>query len=260
MKEYLNEKTFYKYRNIQDAIEILESNTMYFNSPSQFNDPFEFNDRLLSFDFSEKFIKRKYYESLKALKALNYNGHICSLKDYGHLYKESVIEFLEINRNNVGVFCGSEIFDSTLMWSHYASNHKGICIGYKFPQTKEFLNDFWGKERIIANYVNYIDEILQMPCEVNNILFPDETLIHMCFTKSKVWEYEKEIRLLKFSGKGKISFCPTWINEIHFGLFTPPEDIYKVLAIIKGKHKNCKLYNMKFEGNSFRLKSIPFKI
>lgn len=41
-------------------------------------------------------------------------------------------------KDAVRVVCLSEVYDSMLMWSHYAQNHTGYCIEYDFEENDMF--------------------------------------------------------------------------------------------------------------------------
>ena len=38
--------------------------------------------------------------------------------------------------HNVKIICFSEVYDSMLMWSHYADNHKGFLLAYDINDLK----------------------------------------------------------------------------------------------------------------------------
>ena len=42
-------------------------------------------------------------------------------------------QFKENLLNNTRIICFSELYDSMLMWSHYAKYHQGFCIEYETP-------------------------------------------------------------------------------------------------------------------------------
>ncbi len=48
---------------------------------------------------------------------------------------------IEEMRKDVFVFCFSEVWDSILMWAHYANNYNGYCIEYDVKQVKKYMTD-----------------------------------------------------------------------------------------------------------------------
>ncbi len=132
-------------------------------------------------------------------------------------------------------YCLSEDCRAVLMWSHYAANHKGICIGY---DTKGF--EFPG----LAMPINYQKERIRV--DVTDLFFYDEIPDHsdlifkILRTKSVDWNYEKEWRFfgVKF-GEGEVyragfefPFDRTKIKEIIFGERATDETVEKVKSYV----------------------------
>jgi hypothetical protein len=46
------------------------------------------------------------------------------------IYRRAVIDILNA-KLDIGICCFSDTYDSELMWTHYAGDHSGICIGYQ---------------------------------------------------------------------------------------------------------------------------------
>ena len=114
-------------------------------------------------------------------------------------------------QNKVFVSCFSERSDSLLMWSHYANNHRGICVGY-------------GLKELIEKYgcfpVIYSDVIPKWQ-ENNN---PHLAML----TKYKEWEYEKEWRIIKVdeNSRGKIGIKEDFIKPQKIILGCKQQDFY----------------------------------
>lgn len=80
----------------------------------------------------------------------------------------------------------SERSDSILMWSHYANNHKGVCIGYSLKELIEKYDFF------PVVYEGRLQQYTDGSSELREIL-----------TKYTDWSYEKEWRLIQKDEKGK---------------------------------------------------------
>ena len=105
------EQIFYKYQNFSiNSLSGLTENYLYFASPNKLNDPF----------------------------------------DVASLSLEKQFENLEINKERFKTCSLSKINDNKLMWSHYAKEHTGICIGYKFL----YLPNYIGKEKVLYKDTN----------------------------------------------------------------------------------------------------------
>jgi len=96
---------------------------------------------------------------------------------------------------------------STLMWSHYADNNQGICIGYNY---KNLLRD----ERLLKSMlypVAYIDQpidatkyldVQERVCE-----FPvDVAIFASILSKATCWSYEKEWRFVSVGDDRKSKY------------------------------------------------------
>jgi hypothetical protein len=79
-----------------------------------------------------------------------------------------------------GIYCLSPYPSLTLMWSHYARDHKGICLEFAVPNTK-----FQGAFKV--QYQNAYPALF---------LGDPESPVKMLLVKSDVWAYEQEFRLI----------------------------------------------------------------
>ncbi len=108
--------------------------------------------------------------------------------------QESVLKML----STIGIISFSKRWNSTLMWAHYASSHKGFCIG--FDNDDPFFASYRAqfKSDIVFQEVKYSKDRIRIPYKSG------ETLdYNLMFTKSDEWEYEKEERLLLFLQRAK---------------------------------------------------------
>lgn len=92
--------------------------------------------------------------------------------------------------NNVLVSCFFEgDSNNSLMWAHYANNHKGFCIEYELQQAAP---EVFGFNRV--NYVSLLPEIY-----ATELLFnPHETIARIVYSKSLEWSYEREWRYVEY--------------------------------------------------------------
>lgn len=110
--------------------------------------------------------------------------------------------------------CLSECNNSTLMWSHYAKQHEGICLEYDFKRLRddpyEIVNhlmpvDYVEKRRFYRDINRLIEcsKDLQDAIDGHYVYDgeePFDDIIPLFLTKSKEWEYEREWRII-FSKK-----------------------------------------------------------
>lgn len=115
------------------------------------NDPFE----LLGADLREKEARRLFSETRRTLA------------------------------RRYGILCFSRSWRSPLMWSHYASKHAGVCLGFEVPKDKI------GKIHYDARrIVDVVSKIRTETIEVKEALMK-----RLLFTKYEEWKYERELRV-----------------------------------------------------------------
>jgi hypothetical protein len=130
-----NINCLYKYRSLIDyndhgmntnTIKMLKHGELFFSKPRDFNDPFDcFVDEIAD-GTNDEFIK--YLRNKR--KTAEYINEILRQKNSGELNIRNLLED-DKSQDYFKVFCLSKKFDNILMWSHYADDHKGICIGFQ---------------------------------------------------------------------------------------------------------------------------------
>ncbi len=177
------QKRFYKYVSFQVAKEIiLPEQTLKFSPPEFFNDPFDCNEELLDIHMDETHIRGFAGEQLNKMPPVMQQFVIGRM-----LGGKAVHEALRNEKKNFKICCFSTRHDDTLMWSHYADKHTGICLGFEFPIRGD----------IFTLYpVRYIDEIRKL-----HGMADTATIFHYWLTrKPSCWAYENEIRAITRSG------------------------------------------------------------
>jgi hypothetical protein len=91
--------------------------------------------------------------------------------------------FYTITRDRWGIYCLTPDPASILMWSHYADNHRGICL--------EFASDTQHSMFAWARRVIY-------RCAYPRLLMHrmDEAPVQILLSKSDHWSYEDEFRII----------------------------------------------------------------
>ena len=233
----------YKYRPFNErTLKSLADNTLWFPSPDTFNDPF---------DGFVAVPKKRQYEAFKTRLGQNqYVGNpfgdceittalLDIVKSDGTataISASSLPEFkaedeLEKRTKSRGVFCASAADDNILMWSHYAAEHRGLCIGYEIDYEKLTFADVF--------------EVKYLESDDRDVLEPDDlvdagTAIRKLLTiKSHHWGYEKEWRLVLKSqladgSTGEEQPVPGVIKEIIFGMRMPKDQRLLIAGIANG--------------------------
>lgn len=110
-------------------------------------------------------------------------------------------KFREIVNEKFAITCFSEKSDSILMWSHYANKHTGFCVEYDFNKCLklEALVNLWPvlysleRPSLPMGLFDFTD---LNDVKLNNIqdFIPDLTMLLL--SKSNIWDYEKEWRIV----------------------------------------------------------------
>jgi hypothetical protein len=215
--EYPQVNHLYKYcAYTPKSLCILQSKKIWVPKPESLNDPFDCN-----INFTPKI------KPGAVGKLLNHKGGSTGnpQKDK-EAFLKILNEFREKDVKNLGVFSMSKTNDDILMWTHYADQHKGFCIGF-VRKPDNLLGDIT-KTQPVEYDCNY-PEVNPMDENGN----ADFTIFRkMLFTKAKNWEYENEWRFLYDEGDKVVPF-PADISSIIFGLKMPDEHkvtIRKILA------------------------------
>jgi hypothetical protein len=144
------------------------------------------------------------------------------------------INKIEAFVKNVGVCSFSLELENTLMWSHYADNHRGVCLTYGFPRSffDEMANKILGIVKVDYGLNPLSDWFLHVLNEYMQIDTFIRSLIKKTFTvKAGLWEYEEEVRIVR-KNAGVQAIDRQFLKQICFGLATPDTDITLVKNIL----------------------------
>jgi hypothetical protein len=275
LQQHDHSKPLYKYLSCETAKKVLSSSTFKYSSPLLFNDPFEFSSDFIKFEVSNKEeLNRSVKETMTAIGLnsdvpwfykLVYDGVLEDLNDRWRKQLDSI-------KKESRVLCLSESYDNTLMWSHYAEGHTGVCLGIVVPE----MFHIWSGETLKVSYTNkpriqtfsMLDRIEQR-----------RLLLRWVFMKSKHWAYEKEVRIhfqhqerLYFAATGIehevpddplatfVPFDPVQLIEIYYGISCKQDDIREIQAILKSKGYQVNTPQQMEKGREqFTLASYPLE-
>ena len=120
------------------------------------------------------------------------------------------------------IYCLTPKSTSTLMWSHYAGKHHGICLEFS---TANMLFSKAGEVRYLKEYPRWV------PCDVND---QPGRVMELILTKSSDWCYEKEYRLISIDPPPSSSFL-----QLHGEFFRLPDGALKSIIMgCEADHKN----------------------
>lgn len=207
---------FYKYKDVTgngiDHFEdMLRNNRLWFSSPLAFNDPF---DCRCVFDIEntrDEIVLRKAAFLAKRKGVPLSDVMVEAEHEIPHEPSElktwqiQQVEGHSRRAANTGILCLTPICDNLLMWTHYAKEHRGVCIMFRVRNVNEESQlDFIAK----AQRVEYVDH-----CPLINFV-RDETsdiLKKAFFTKSAPYRYEAEWRMVQYDGAPGLKPIPKGI-------------------------------------------------
>lgn len=225
----------YKFISSQSFKLILENESLWFTRGDCFNDPFEANPYMVPIDWKNLVKEDKSNVSVVRHVANEAFVRICS-KIYTTCFSKTYLDP-----------------KSHLMWSHYADSHKGLCFEVNFPEPN---NENYKKGDLIPINVKYcknlLDERQKMTMESTDLP------LYMTTTKSDIWEYENEVRLIlhsevfdkkKFSlvndsKNASVVFNIEEISKVIFGSKSSPEDMESIVKLFCEKGHLPEFYHI----------------
>ena len=210
---------FFKFREINKyLIDSLVKGTIYCASPSKLNDPFDcrvdikkaVNQAILNLSGEKKRILSK----------------LANMKGY--------LDQIQKDTGDVALCSFSLVLAESLLWSHYANQHRGLCLTYEFSE--DFLNN---PDSILgAVPVEYEDNSLtnwfieNTPTEETEFKkFTLEIVKKVLTIKSPSWGYEKEFRIIRKQA-GAFEIEKEQLIQICFGLNTAVSDINRIRQLV----------------------------
>lgn len=261
----MNDYRFYKFSKInENRLKSLTAGTLWFSCRKQLNDPFDCQPVI------EQAIKNAV-----CLSRLTPTQHAVKLEQLLELQKQDVIpKRFKVMLDKIGIFSSSYDINKfqTLLWAHYADNHKGLCILYEIPFS--FLDDpkniigispVTYKENSLSEWFNSsecqdsitkwlqcINRRLRAPHQIGDdgLLDVEEILKKVLTVKSPPWEYESEVRIISRRW-GSFAVPKSFVKQICFGLQSTEEDINKVRAALDGYDPKLPLYKAVRDGSDF---------
>lgn len=261
-------------------IDAFENDSIYAVTADSFNDPYDtlqrydmdgirqYVNRVMSiegleqlkaffaqgYDFADEvkmMLPEKVWENLKS--GLQTTKDLSSLKDRIEASKEQVLLSISVlfpilssfGKRFSTIACFSEDVKSILMWSHYADSHKGFALEYDFrhmmtkPLERGMLYPVvYSDERYDASvYITWqFMHVLGFHSKNPDITAFSKIAVH----KSKVWEYEREWRIIDPGPHDPIHPNPTVIHykpiAIYYGENIPKDKQERLhqIAAVKG--------------------------
>jgi hypothetical protein len=257
----MQKKPIYLYRYCSFDIDnrnigIIENSLLSCPSPKRFNDPFDCRIRLNFSSMSNKQLRDYFRDMINFQIPEISKSELEKRVAYWIMNKEEAISHSLTVYENIdkylGIFSLSARKNHLLLWAHYTSGHGGFLIEFSAQLLINFLKDKFDPINHSAYlykvvYKNYCPKIL-----------PDKEMYKISLVKNKVWQYEKEYRIIFGEGADKsIQVSPEVINSVILGCEIKEENEAKIIDILRKKGNNIILYKAKKKNYKFGLDYIP---
>jgi hypothetical protein len=278
-------KNLFKYLSFSDKLlEQLCYDQVYYADPATFNDPLDclpvVETDLLKAELepllAQLVVKRSAKEIDAAMKKVRLRGDNATARRNKLTESEARILLGEINYNatnpevedaeayirgalsfaierelrkthETGVLCLSSKFDSPLMWSHYADQHRGVCVEY---DVSELIPQGLHK-------VSYGESCKVLASQIRDWVFYDNLVAQQAIdkacllTKSTQWAYENEWRLL---GQVGTQESPMKLKSVIFGMQCANVLRYTLVKALHGRADSVKFWEITQPTDRFKLK------
>lgn len=203
-KVYQDDDYYYLYKHFSfgpygaesefKVLDTFHNSSLLFSKPTTFNDPYDCYS-VIDYDFSK--ITKAEFEDIFQIKIthkefkLKKEVYIRKLKN-----KDFVKNWGDARRNGIRLTCFNGSPLNILMWAHYAFNHQGFMVEFKFKKIKNnfihcpipvFYDDTFP-------FIKYPHNASAKMC-LENQNFGAETIIKLFANKAECWSYENEFRL-----------------------------------------------------------------
>jgi hypothetical protein len=158
--------------------------------------------------------------------------------------------------------------DEILLWSHYANKHKGVRIGFDFPNLR---NEAFKIEQM--RYEEKRPEVVfSLGADANQEAY--NALLASAKVKSTAWKYENEHRLFTqtracerrqiTNGDGTqfeeyfLEIDRGWFRSVDFGALCPEAEIKKITSMLKSDYPGSIIcQRAKFHRTDYALEFVP---
>lgn len=213
-------RQLFKYIDVNGALAMLSKGTLQFTNSFYFNDPFDCHPSLIDFSSSPSGL---------------YGAEFTNMIRETHKNKYDRL------RERTWICSLSKINDSLLMWSHYANNHKGICVELNMAHVIKYLDGRYGTIVHNAGVEVQYKNIIEKPDYFKNRV--GDYLNYQISTKGKDW---KKTRVYPVLG----GEC---FEAIYLGAMMSDEDKRKIMKLARKLNPDIKIHQMTINPDAFKL-------
>ncbi len=199
-----SENLLFKFMPINiNLVRLLINHEIWFSPYSELNDPHEGVFQIADFKLPSDKTLMKYFDKRKLRTRYSYSSeeYVSRIKsDRTVLDKDIKQELINdyFNLNKVASF--SLTYEEILLWSHYANEHRGVCLVFDKEilenETPELDYTF---EKVSKQKVKYLKRKkikIVFRHNKDNVFLAISNFDDVAFRKLRSWSYEKEYRIL----------------------------------------------------------------
>lgn len=219
----------YRYRFLNDkTYNSVSDNYFWLSSPDTFNDPFDCH------------LKDDYF-TFESISDEN---------DWSNIHQSYYDTVIYPSYLNNGIACFAESHEEILLWSHYADCHRGVCLGFDFSRlSKEFMDIVFK-----VNYTEAYPQIHYSEFLKSGLQNSYNYIFKALATKYKVWQYEKEWRMIipGYNNK-KMAYPEQLLSRVYLGCNINSQDKETILSIIGCKSQKPEVFQCEMAKKAFAL-------
>jgi Protein of unknown function (DUF2971) len=247
----------YKYQSlatpelVDRVCKSISGNYLYWADPTKFNDPFDCQPALI-FEGSNAELKTIRQRAANVIqRSKSRKERRLSAKASAAIPKVWVVQAMKKANEGYlaqfGVCSLSDCNNSILMWSHYSSNHSGICLGFQ-PSRQAI--DFSGAAKVEYSQTRPVINLIH---GIKGQNFFDATFL----TKAEQWSYESEWRMIEQNITERRRIYPSSaLVQVIFGARIKPDDRTKILSAIEVSGATPKLLKAEIDETRFQINLV----
>ena len=175
-----------------------------------------------SFQSFENFYANSYLQD--KVHFSNWNELNDPLEGYfRHNYYQELTGIID-QKNHIKILSLADNYQNMVMWAHYGSIHRGICLEYTIDDVNLNLDENFSLQRI-----QYQDDFPS----VNNDKDFKENAISILSHKLSPWNYEKETRILYFGDEALVNNKSIKLTRVILGALAGEHNLLKFIRIYK---------------------------
>ena len=175
---------------------------------------------------------------------------LMALNSHNREIRRLLRRFKKSKNNEMGLLCFSRNWTNPLLWSHYASKHEGICLGFDLRRGNELQEvKYEDKRRRVR--INNCEDAQSTATRLQDLLLR---------TKYVDWKYEEELRrfidLSKMKQENGLYFLP-FDEDLHLREIILGQRnhllVEEVRALVRTTNQRAVVFKTRLEFKAYRI-------